>query len=189
MKKLFPILFLTLLTGCLQTTVLKNGYSQAPVNPKVFQNKASFDKSILAQIDTTVIYEEFLTVYYNGSVQQQNILARNNHNNRNTIYGVYRFYGNGNYNLFHLDRNDTILTQNMFDPAYTGWRGVLYLKKGKITGDLITQTGQLGWQIGKQTQEFTVHGDTLYVTAKNRYHYVYIKRSINPELLKQHSNW
>ncbi|WP_286927618.1 hypothetical protein [Flavobacterium sp. UBA4197] len=54
---------------------------------------------------------------------------------------------------------------------------------------MITQTGQLGWQIGKQTQEFTVHGDTLYVTAKNRYRYVYIKRSINPELLKQHSNW
>jgi hypothetical protein len=66
LKKLTVILTILILAGCAQTIVLKNGYSEAPTNPKVFKNKVHFDKSTLAHIDTTVIYEEYNTNYYEG---------------------------------------------------------------------------------------------------------------------------
>lgn len=189
MKKLTIILILLILAGCARTTVLKNGYSKAPTNSKVFKNKLYFDKSILALIDTTVIYEEYNTNYYVGFEKQPNILARLNYKNPNTTYGVYRFYGNGCYNLFHLDRNKTELTKEMFDPTYTGWRGVLYRKKTQVLGDIFTQVGQMGWQLGKQTDIFTFNGDTLVVELKNVHKYIYIKRHIDNKLLDHNADW
>lgn len=172
MKQTFTVLLIIFLAGCMQTTILKNGYQKAPVNPKVFKNKVYFDQSILTQIDTNVIYEEY-AIKYTGS---------------EIFYGAYRFYGNGCYSLFHLNRNKPELTKEMFDPTYTGWRGVLYRKNGKITGDLITQIGQMPWEIGKQKQEISVNGDTLFV--QDKYHrWVYIKRQINTELLHQIAEW
>jgi hypothetical protein len=175
--------------GCARTMVLKNGYSKAPVNPKVFKNRVYFDKSILAQIDTTVIYEEYDDNYYEGFEKQPNVLARFNYKDPRTIYSVYKFYGNGCYSHFSLDRNKPVLTTEMFDPNYTGWRGVLYKKKNKILGDVFTQTGQIGWQLGKQTEEFRFNGDTLTVELKNVHKYVYIKRHIDPTLLEHNADW
>jgi hypothetical protein len=189
LKKLTIILTLLILAGCARTTVLKNGFSKAPTNPKVFKNKVYFDKSILAQIDTTVIYEEYNTNFYEGFEKQPNALARHNYKNPNTTYGVYRFYGNGCYNLFHLNRNKPELTKEMFDPKYTGWRGVLYKKKNKILGDIFTQVGQMGWQLGKQTDIFTFNGDTLVVELKNVHKYIYIKRHIDSKLLDFNADW
>ena len=189
MKKLTIISTLIILASCTQTIVLKNGYSKAPTNPKVFKNRIYFEKSILTQIDTTAIYEEYDDTYYEGMVKQEKVLARHNYNNPNTTYGVYRFYGNGCYNLFHLDRNKPELTIEMFDPTYTGWRGVLYKKKSEILGDKFTQIGQMSWELGKQTQEFTFNGDTLIVELKSVHKYIYIKRHIDKRLLDHNADW
>lgn len=189
MKKLTLISILIVLVGCAQTSLLKNGRSKAPTNPKVFKNRAYFDEEILSRIDTTVIYEKYDNNYYEGTIKQKNVLARLNFNNRNTIYGVYRFYRNGCYSLFHLDRAQPKLTKEMFDPSHTGWRGVLYKKKNKIQGDQFTQVGQLSWQLGKQTNAFTFKGDTLIVELKRKHKNVYIKRRIDPNLLKHQANW
>jgi hypothetical protein len=143
----------------------------------------------LSQIDTTAIYEEYNDNYYEGLVKQGNVLARHNYKNPKTIYGVYRFYGNGCYSLFHLDRDKPELTSEMFDPTYTGWRGVLYTKKNKIMGDLFTQIGQMSWALGKQTNEFTIIGDTLIVELKNVHKYIYIKRHIDKKLLENNADW
>ena len=167
MKKLTIISILLIFARYVTTTVLKNGYSKAPTNPKIFKNKVYFDRSILAQIDTTVIYEEYNTDYYEGVEKHPDVLARYNYKNPNSTYGVYKFYGNGCYNLFHLDRNKPELTKEMFDPTYTGWRGVLYKKKNKVVGDIFTQVGQMSWQLGKQSNQFTFNGDTLIVELKN----------------------
>lgn len=189
MKKLTIISILLVFVGCAPTTVLKNGYSKAPTHPKVFKNKVYFDESILEQIDTTVIYEEYNTNYFEGFEKQPNVLARNNFKNPNSMYGVYRFYGNGCFNLFHLDRNKSELTKEMFDPTYTGWRGVLYKKKNKVVGDIFTQVGQMSWQLGKQTNLFTFKGDTLIVELKNVAKYIYVKRRIDTKLLEHNANW
>jgi hypothetical protein len=139
MKKLTIITTFLILAGCAQTTVLKNGYSKAPTNLNVFKNRIYFDKSILTQIDTTAVYEEYQDKFYIGSVKQENVLARHNYKNYDNWYGVYRFYGNGCYNYFSLDRDKPELTKEMFDQTYTGWRGVIYKKNGKIMGDMFTQ--------------------------------------------------
>ncbi|WP_124637109.1 hypothetical protein [Taibaiella sp. KBW10] len=189
MKKQTILPILLLLVSCAQTTTLRNGYSKAPTKSKVFKNSVYFEQAILDQIDTTVIYEEYNDNYYEGLVKQENVLARHNYANRHTTYGVYRFYGNGCFNLFHLDRDKPELTAEMFDPAYTGWRGVLYKKKNKILGDMFTQTGQMGWQLGKQTEAFIFRGDTLIVELKNVHKFFYIKRHIDKKLLEHHAEW
>src|SRR5215204_6090125 len=117
-----PVFFLT---ACIQTSILKNGYQKAPTNPRVYKNRIYFEKSILNQIDTGVIYEEYNTSYYVGD-KPVNVLSRLNYQDPNAIYAACRFYGNGCFNLFHLDREKQELAREMFDPVYTGWRGILY---------------------------------------------------------------
>jgi hypothetical protein len=175
LKKLPTIFVFLIITGCSQYTVLKNGYSKVPANNEVFKNKMYFEKSILLQIDTTVIYEEYKTNYYKGFEKQPDIL--------------YRFYGNGCYNLFHLDRNKPELTKEMFDPNYAGIRGVLYKKKEKILGDKYTQIGQSGRQLGMQTDELTFNGDTLIVELEHVHKDIYIKRKIDPNLPNHNAKW
>ncbi len=129
LKNIAGILLLITLSGCARTVTLENGYSVAPANQRVFKNKSLFSKDLLADIDTTVIYEEFEREPYYGMEKGEPVLARYNYRNVNTSYTVYRFYGNGCYSIFNLNRNDTLLTSQRFNPAYTGWRGVLYTKK------------------------------------------------------------
>ncbi|WP_207496753.1 hypothetical protein [Aridibaculum aurantiacum] len=187
MKTIKIILPLFLLTACIQTTILKNGYQRAATNPKVYKNRIYFDKSILIQIDTSVIYEEYNTSFYVGD-KPINVLSRLNNQDPRTTYAAYRFYGNGCFSLFHLDREKQILSKEMFDPTFTGWRGVLYSQDGKIKGDLITQVSG-GGAIGVVSETFQFRGDTLFVHAKNRWDYIFIKRKIPYELLNFHAEW
>ena len=189
MKRIIYILAFLTFVSCSTKVLLNDGYTKTPSNPRVFKNRIYFNKSVLSSIDTNAIYEELQTNQYNGFEKQENILARHNYQNSNTVYGVYKFYGNGNFNLFSLDRTKPELTAEMFDPALTGWRGVLYTKKNKILGDIFTQTGQMNWQSGIQTYEFSVVGDTLFVEFKNLHKYTYVKRKIATSILNHNANW
>lgn len=175
------------MTSCIQTTILKNGYQKVPTNPKVYKNRIYFDNSILNQVDTTVIYEQYNTSFYIGN-KPVNVLSRLNYQDPNTFYAVYRFYGNGCFNLFYLDREKRVLTKEMFDPNYTGWRGVLYKHGDKIKGDLITQVSGMG-AIGVVTETFQFKGDTVFVHAKDRWDYIFVKRKIPNELLDFQAEW
>jgi|GEM_PF-1352928 len=189
-KKSILILVLISTISCgIKTYKLKNGYSKAAIDQKVYQNKKYFDRRILNRIDTLVVYEEYNTTYYSGD-KPVNALARENYENVNSIYGVYKFYGNGNFNLFMLDRNEPLLESTMFDPEYTGWRGVLYSEHNAIKGDLITQVTGMG-EIGIRKQTFEFYGDTLIVNRNgNRFgNEIYIKRRIPVELLKSNAKW
>ncbi|WP_431164496.1 hypothetical protein [Tenacibaculum halocynthiae] len=191
LKKHLLLIFLAILfVGCgLKTYKLKNGYSKAATNKKVYSNKVKFNESLLKNIDTTVIYEEFNTVSYFGlEATNVNIVARKNYRDPYTNYEVYRFYKNGLFNLFILNRNDSILQKEMFDPLYTGWRGVLYKEKEELKGDLITQVSGTG-TIGKITINFQFKGDTLFVSRKNKWNDIYIKRKIPTELLNHKAEW
>ncbi len=187
-KKSVVLLIVLVLAGCVKTLTLKNGYQKAPVSAKVFKNRVYFDPVILKQMDTASIYEQFETDYYEGEEKQPNVLARLNYKDPNTIYGVYRFYSSGQFNLFFLDRNIPDLTTEMFDPNYAGWRGVLYRKK-RVKGDLFTQVGPQSWQLGVQTYNFDFNGDTLIVELPNKTKEYYIKRMMDPHLLKHSAGW
>ena len=77
----------------------------------------------------------------------------------------------------------------MFDPTYTGWRGVLYKKKNEIWGDLFTQIGQMRWELGKATYQYKFKGDTLIIESKDNIKNVFIKRHIDQKLLDHPANW
>lgn len=189
MNRLMLLSVLLTFAACAKTILLKNGYTQAPANPNFFKNRILFEQSMLAGIDTTVIYEELEDNYYQGLEKQPTMLARHNYKNPNTIYGVYRFYGNGCYNYFSLDRNKPELTSELFDLTNNGWRGVLYTKHNQLKGDLFTQTGQMAWQLGKQKELFTFKDDTLIVELKNVHTSRYIKRHIDPKFLEHRADW
>ena len=182
------ILISTISCG-IKTYKLKNGYSKVAIDQKVYRNKRFFDKIILEKIDTLAIYEEYNTAYYSGD-RPVNKLSRENYENVQTYYGAYKFYGNGNFNLFILDRKEPFLQSKMFDPEYTGWRGILYYENSVIKGDLVTQVSGMG-QIGIIEQTFQIYGDTLIVNKKgNKFgNEIYIKRKIPVELLKSTAKW
>ena len=113
-KNIFIILVLISTISCgIKTYKLKNGYSKVAIDQKIYQNKKYFEKSILKNIDTLVIYEEYNTTYYSGD-KPVNALARENYENVNTIYGVYKFYGSRNFNLFMLDREKPLLESKKY---------------------------------------------------------------------------
>src|SRR5688572_11090897 len=178
-KFILPLLFLA---SCIQKTTLKNGRSRVATNPKVYKNRIFFDKSILNGVDTLAIYEEYNTTFYIGD-KPVNVLARHNIENPNHHYSVYRFYGNGNFNKFYLDRNNETMNNEMFNPEYNGTRGVLYKKNGEIKGDMFAQINGAGG-MGVLTATFKFKDDTLfYFPEISKRKYIFIKRNIDKRLL------
>ena len=178
------LLFLTTLQliGCvIKSYTLQNGVTKVPYNSDLFKNKSKFDKSILAIVDTSVIYEEFN--------QRYNVLSRFDTNLETRIYDVYRFYSDGKFNNFLLDRKKQI-DVNDFNPEFNGYRGVYYLENGKIKFDLFAESNELGW-LGELNGTFTFIGDTLYVKnreAPNNIN-IYIKRKLPSKYLQFNGNW
>jgi hypothetical protein len=191
MRNNLIILFVLISTSScgIKTFKLKNGYSKAAINEKVYKNKKYFEKSTLKDIDTQIIYEEYNTTFYNGN-KPVNALAREIYENPHTSYGIYKFYDNGNFNLFILNREEPELKSNMFNPEFTGWRGVLYSENGAIKGDLITQVSGMG-SIGIIKQTFEFKGDTLLIEriGNSFGKKIYIKRKVPIKLLKNNAEW
>jgi hypothetical protein len=170
-----------LMTACMRTFTLPNGYTKVPAKPSVYKNKAKFDKSSLALIDTGSIYEEF--------DQHYNVLRRLDTHIETGTYGAYRFYPDGKFNLFFFDR-DKSLQPNDLNPEHTGYRGVYYSEETKVRYDLFAATNGLGW-IGKLTGTFKFSGDTLYeIRDVDKKHIdIYIKRKLPPGYLDYKANW
>lgn len=196
MKKNLCFIFILLLWNCgypilgIKTYTLKNGYSKVAKKSYVYHNKFKFEKSILHLIDTTVIYEEFeKKIHINNKEITVNTIARKNHDNPYKNYGAYRFYNNGNFNYFTLSRENDTLKENLFNPTYSGNRGVFYTEMNLIKGDLITRVSGAG-AIGIRKEIFTFKGDTLFVTVKSHAHIrTYVKRKIPFKNLNFISNW
>lgn len=106
-----------LTTACMRTFTLSNGITKVPAKPEVYKNKTKFDNPLLMSIDTKSIYEEF--------DQRYHVLQRSNTHTGTSIYGAYRFYANGTFNLFFLD-GDKPLEPTNFNPEHNGYRGVYY---------------------------------------------------------------
>lgn len=184
------LVFILLLTSCgIRTTVLKDGVTRIAINEKVYHNKLKFNSLIIDKIDTTVIYEECRTVFLKDGLPV-NVLARQETENRNTFYSAYRFYNNGCFNVFILNREtDASLSSNDFNPDYAGHRGIYFKEKSKIKGNLITQVTGYG-ETGTIREIFQFEGDTLYVTSGNpKQTYIFVKRNLPTDFLKWKANW
>ena len=169
------------MTACMKTFTLQNGRTKVPTKTLVYKNKVNFDKALLNVIDTGVVYEQFNKRY--------NVLQRLDNHIETSVYSSYRFYSDGSFNVFFMDR-DKPLNPNDLNPEYNGKRGVYYLKEKTIRYDLFAETNQWGW-IGKLIGEFTFSGDTLYVRRDESPKEVdiYIKRKLPPEYFQYKANW
>jgi hypothetical protein len=176
----FYIIILLLFSCEMKTYTLQNGKTKVPVNPSVYKNKSKFDTSLLKIIDTTVIYERL--------DDERSLLLRMDTGPETRFYGVYRFYSNGCFNYFTIDRNQS-LDSNSFNPEYRGYRGVYFKEDDRIRSDLFAGSNELGW-IGKLPGTLTFKGDTLIVYEKlSMLTEVYIKRKLPQGYLDYNANW
>jgi hypothetical protein len=180
-NKLLLGVSVVLATACMRTFTLPDGITEVPAKPAVYKNKAKFDNSLPALIDTASIYEEFDQYY--------NVLRRLDTHIETSIYGAYRFYPNGTFNLFYHDR-DKSLQPNDFNPDHNGYRGVYYSKENKFHFDLFAPGNELRW-ISKLTGAFRFSGDTLYVIrdVDKKHIRIYIRRELPHEYLHYKANW
>ena len=164
----------------MKTFTLQNSRTKVPAKAVVFKNRAKFDKTLLNVIDTGVIYEQFN--------QKYNVLQRLDTHLETSMYGAYRFYLDGRFNLFFIDRNKP-LDPNDLNPDYNGKRGVYYRNENKIHYELFAEINQWGW-VGKLTGSFTFEGDKLYVKRdKLEEVEIYVKRKLPREYFKYKANW
>jgi len=164
----------------MKTYKLQNGITKVPAKSQVYKNKAKFNMSLNALIDTNVVYEEFDLNY--------KLLRRLDNHPENSYYGAYKFYPNGYFNYFIIDR-DASLNENSFNPQYAGYRGVYYLKNVDIGYDLFSTVNQSGW-LGKLTGVFFFRGDTLLVHGyQTKDTSIYIKRKLPGQLMNFNVDW
>jgi len=165
----------------MKTITLQNGRTKVPAKNNAYKNKMKSDNSLLKIVDINVVYEKFNKHY--------NVLQRLDTNVETKVYGVYRFYPNGKFNKFFIDKRD-VFNKNDFNPRYNGYRGVYYWDKNQIRYDLFAESNELGW-IGKLTGTFTFSGDTLYVKRDvDKTHIdIYIKRKLPPSYLDHKADW
>lgn len=164
----------------MQTFLLSNQRTRVPSDSKVYINKQKFDRNILTIIDTNVIYEKFDS--------RNAILARDDYREENNIYDVIRFYPNGCFNIFFINKTKNLSKQN-FDPNYTGYRGVYYNEGSKIKFDLFAEVDQQG-HIGKLSGILEFNGDKLILKRDDlKYSEIYIKNKIPNDYLKFNPEW
>lgn len=180
-SKLLAGALVVLVTACMKTITLQNGRTKVPAKSDVYKNREKFDISLLNLVNTNVIYERFNKDY--------NVLQRLDTHIETSIYGAYRFYPDGRFNLFFLDRNKPN-DPNAFNPEYSGKRGVYYSEKDQIRYDLFAEINQWGWT-GKQSGTFRFSGDTLYVQRDEfpKELDIYIKRELSPGYLNYNADW
>lgn len=174
------ILLLLLMLSCgMKTYTLLDNRTKVPVESNVYMNRSAFNNSLLNIIDTGIVYEEYDTKY--------NVLTRLDSHVENRFYRVCKFYSNGNFNYFTIDKEAPLFKE--FDPSYSGYRGVYYQKNNLTRFDLFAGINQRQ-QIGKLTGTFIFKGDTMYLKRDDlAYTGIYIKRKMPPEFFTYKADW
>ena len=181
------LLAVQLLACKMKINTLLNKTTTIPRDNAVYKNKTKFAVTLLQIVDTSVVYEEYNT--------GKNILMRSDPCIECRAYGVYKFYPNGCFNAFYLNR-DKILSVTEFDPLYAGKRGVYYNENDMIRFDLFAEIDE-SQHIGKISGTLIFRGDTMYVKRNDRKGIdateypprVFIKRKLPPEYFIYKANW
>lgn len=155
--------------------VLQDGRIPVPKNPRAYRERDSFNKSINCSIDTTVFYEELYS----------DLLTKKR---GSTWYSMMRFYGNGDMNIFHF-YIDPELKSSDFDPNWSGYRGVYYLKGDEIWMTYYNTVNSIG--IGPYRGKIETWADTLKVTFPNlpQYDMLFVKRPMPSEYFQFRADW
>lgn len=175
MKNAIILLFILMFLSCgMETFVLQNGFSKAPINLKYYREKVSFDSALTKIIDTEAVYEEYSDRYSTIQIHDDYI-------------NFLRFYSNGCFSIFYSSKNK--LEKNMFNPNYSGYRGYFYKKNKEIKFDKFGEINQMK-EFGKLSGTITVKGDTVYMyTKKYNDTQIFIKTKTPKELLNFNADW
>lgn len=177
--KYLGCLLCLLLISCLRIEYLANGYTKVPRKPKAYKKRKKFHDTLLSMIDTSVVYEE---------IDKSGMLKRNSERSGEEVYGCYRFYSNGNVNLFVIPR-DKLLVKDFFDPKFNGMRGVYFLDNDKIKMEIFASVNGVG-SLGKVKKEIRIKNDTLFVeNLYPRYVKIFVKRNLPKDFMGFDSVW
>lgn len=181
--KIYCVLFFFLFISCgIKVFKLKNNITEVPSDSNVYLNKSKYIKSLNHIIDTSSVYEEYNV--FNRS------LERLNKKDPHCCYTALRFYSNGLFNYFVLDKGNFLNIED-FNPENNGYRGVYYEDNGNMRIDLFIPVDQFR-NIGKLSGSISIENDTLYL--KNNKHSSIRKFVKNntialKEILKFKANW
>lgn len=185
---MFFVLFILVLSCNIKSYTLLNKVTTVSKNVSVYKNKSKFVSALLLkEIDTSVVYEEYNL--------DKNILMRLDPCIECRVYSVYKFYPNGCFNAFYLNR-DKILSAMEFNPLYGGKRGVYYSENNKIKYDLFAEIDE-HQHLGKISGTLSFMGDTMYlkrddVKGIDKTDYpkrIFLKRKLPPEYFVYKVNW
>lgn len=182
-KNILILLAFCFVSCGIKTYRLKNGFTKVPIHPITNLDIEKFDLELNTIIDTNCIYEKWDSNY--------KILARLDHHQETNIYGVLKFYSNGRFNEFYLNRErNQLLKKENFDPAYSGYRGYYNKKEDQIQFELFAPVTQER-EIGKLSGILNIQGDTIYMVTNNYREKleIFIKRKIPNELLGFKAEW
>lgn len=159
-KGLTPLLLLLVagLACGMRKVYLGNNTTAVPKNTKAYKNRIRFDSSVLKDIDTSMVYEEIGYLHLDSLY----IRIKAQYTSHYIYYRVLRFYSNGFMNEFIVDSTKP-LTPKIFDPAYSGYRGVYYRKKSHIQLELLGPVNGLQ-HMGKLIYYIETKGDTLILS-------------------------
>lgn len=178
---LTSVLIGLIIPSCIKTKLLKDGITRVPIDNGVYINLKNFNKNLLNIVDTSVIYEEYNMRY--------KILQRLDNHFETDYYGCIRFYPDGRYNIFFLDKKERY-DSNQFNSNYKGIRGIYYQNAEIIQYDLFTQIDGMG-KFGKISGSFDFIGDTLIV---KRFGYpteinIYVKSRLYMNFINYNKSW
>jgi hypothetical protein len=175
------IILTIVLSNCTEIMYLKDGSTKVPRKPTFFKKDKNFDRTVFNTIDTSSVYKEIVSLRKDYMKPLRPFFINK--------YSIYRFYGNGCFNLFYSENNDTTFTAQEFDPNYTGWRGKLHLEYDDLFGKIYMKCNYDSTSYATDKYFFHFTEDTLFVRAGNDYGRVYLKKKVSDSLLKTNANW
>ena len=183
-KRVYIYIFMLAFSSCgIKTFYLEDSKTfKVPRNPRKYIKNIPFNDSLKNIINTNYIYEEFN--------EQLNLPSRLSKGESAKYYSVLRFYPNGCLNIFLLNKErESILTKNIFNPKYNGYRGFYNKINNQITFEKFVEINGLG-ELGKLSGTISIKNDTLFLyTKKNNETKVYIKRELNEQMLNYIGDW
>lgn len=165
--------FLALFSCSIKTIVLPDNATEVPRDSTVLKGRQAFTN------DSRII--SYDAIYVQASSSRD-------------LYGIYRFYSNGQLNLFFntaaevemiFKQSDSLNNRRLLDPQFTGHRGRYIIENSKISGELYAEKDDRG-NTGKLKQLFIFSSDSLLVktnSGEKGYSTVYIKRKLPAQYL------
>lgn len=150
------IVICSIIGGCINFTSYTYTLSKQDVIPKKynsFKNKKFNSKNYFNKIDTSMFYKQISTKYSNGNLTEKS---------NGEFTPLLQFYSNGNIRL--INNRKRIDNLKIYNPDYTGIRGIIYSKYNKYYIDMFVALSPNRYGFDKS--EINFNGDTIVMVDR-----------------------